>query len=30
MYNIGEEAYTANQIKSNSAFYYDLNPFTGT
>lgn len=30
LYNIGEEAYTANQIKSNSAFYYDLNPFTGT
>lgn len=30
LYNIGEEAYTANQIKSNDAFYYDLNPFTGT
>ena len=30
LYNIGEEAYTANQIKSNSAFYYDLNPFMGT
>lgn len=30
LYNIGEEAYTANQIKSNPAFYYDLNPFTGT
>lgn len=30
LYNIGEEAYTANQIKSNNAFYYDLNPFTGT
>lgn len=30
LYNIGEEAYTANQIKSNPAFYYDLNSFTGT
>lgn len=30
LYNIGEEAYTANQISSNNAFLYDLNPYTGT